>query len=112
MKPKVFLSCAYSKPDPETNTRVACEAFQKLFDDGRCVPFTALWGHFHIRFLSIGYDYDKWLDWCFEMLEGCQALLRLPGESSGADREVAIAKQLGIPVFYSVEELYKWIDSL
>jgi len=31
--------------------------------------------------------------------------MRLPGESPGADREVALAAELGIPVFYSVEEL-------
>jgi hypothetical protein len=37
----------------------------------------------------------------------CDALLRLPGESIGADIEVAFARQIGQPVFYSVSELKK-----
>lgn len=38
-------------------------------------------------------------------MEKCDALLRLPGESAGADLEAAQAGGLGIPVFRSVEEL-------
>jgi hypothetical protein len=44
-------------------------------------------------------DYD--LNW----LAKCDAVLRLPGASSGADREVEYAQKLGIPVFYSIEEI-------
>jgi hypothetical protein len=32
-------------------------------------------------------------------------VLRLPGESSGADKEVELAAQLGIPVFREIEEV-------
>src|SRR5437870_10078759 len=35
----------------------------------------------------------------------CHGLLRLPGKSAGADREVAFAERSGIPVFSSVAEL-------
>lgn len=38
--------------------------------------------------------------------------LRLPGESSGADREEEFARKLGIPVFYSISELIKNIPVL
>jgi hypothetical protein len=33
------------------------------------------------------------------------AVLRLPGTSPGADREVALALSLGIPVYYDIEEM-------
>ncbi len=33
------------------------------------------------------------------------ALLRLPGESQGADIEEETARALGLPVFYSIAEL-------
>ena len=33
------------------------------------------------------------------------ALLRLPGESSGSDREVAHAQDHGIPVFFDIGDL-------
>jgi hypothetical protein len=41
----------------------------------------------------------------FEWLKCCDAVLRLPGESTGADREVALAKELGIPVYYSIADI-------
>jgi hypothetical protein len=39
------------------------------------------------------------------LLERCDAVLRVPGESKGADQDVAIARQRGLPVFYKVEEI-------
>ena len=40
-----------------------------------------------------------------EFLKQCDVLLRLEVLISGADREVALAKSLNIPVFYSIESL-------
>lgn len=42
----------------------------------------------------------------------CDALLRLPGESPGADEEVALAESLGIPVFYSLAALVEWGENV
>jgi len=39
------------------------------------------------------------------LLEHCDAVLRLPGDSTGADRDVAIARRRGIPVYHHVEEI-------
>ena len=39
------------------------------------------------------------------LLQHCDAVLRLPGESKGADQDVAIARDRGLPVYYSVDEL-------
>jgi hypothetical protein len=39
------------------------------------------------------------------LLQRCDAVLRLPGESRGADRDVAIAEARGIPVFTSLAEV-------
>ena len=39
------------------------------------------------------------------LLEHCDAVLRLPGESSGADTDVAIARRRGIPVYFDLEEI-------
>ena len=40
----------------------------------------------------------------FDMILHCQALLRLPGESPGADREVQFARDNGVPVLYEVQD--------
>lgn len=39
------------------------------------------------------------------LLERCDAVLRLAGESRGADQDVAIARDRGIPVYYSLAEI-------
>ena len=39
------------------------------------------------------------------LLQHCDAVLRLPGESKGADNDVRIARERGIPVYFSLEEV-------
>jgi hypothetical protein len=39
------------------------------------------------------------------LLQHCDAVLRLPGRSTGADQDVAIAQERGIPVYTSIEEI-------
>lgn len=39
------------------------------------------------------------------LLQHCDGVLRLPGESKGADQDVAIAQELGIPVWHRVEDV-------
>lgn len=39
------------------------------------------------------------------LLQHCHGVLRLPGESRGADMDVAIAHERGIPVYHSVDEV-------
>ena len=39
------------------------------------------------------------------LLDHCDAVLRLPGESTGADRDVAIATARGLPVYHRVEDI-------
>jgi len=39
------------------------------------------------------------------LLERCDGVLRLPGESQGADQDVVIARRLGIPVYTSLAEV-------
>ncbi|PZR51779.1 DUF4406 domain-containing protein [Xylanimonas oleitrophica] len=39
------------------------------------------------------------------LLQHCDAVLRLPGESRGADQDVAIAQRLGLPVYHDVAEI-------
>ena len=39
------------------------------------------------------------------LLQHCDAVLRLPGASTGADNDVRIAERLGIPVYRSIDEL-------
>ena len=49
--------------------------------------------------------YERWLSFDFNVLCRCNAVLRIDGPSPGADREVIYAQGLGIPVFYSIQDL-------
>lgn len=39
------------------------------------------------------------------LIERCDAILRLPGESKGADNDVRLAHERGIPVYTSIDEI-------
>ncbi|WP_031042535.1 hypothetical protein [Streptomyces sp. NRRL F-5650] len=39
------------------------------------------------------------------LLTRCDAVLRLPGDSTGADQDVALARRRGLPVFHDVAEI-------
>ena len=50
----------------------------------------------------------EWLAVDFEFIRRCDAVLRLPGESTGADLETAHANELGIPVFHDIADAIAW----
>jgi hypothetical protein len=39
------------------------------------------------------------------LLQHCDAVLRLPGESTGADQDVETAQRLGLPVYYDITQI-------
>ena len=45
------------------------------------------------------------------LIERCDAILRLPGESKGADNDVRLANERGIPVYYQLSEIPGYIDN-
>ena len=101
---KVYIASPYKKGDKEENVMRQISAFNLLVTHG-FTPFAPNLGHY------VDLHYPRpctwWLEYDLKWLECCDALLRLDGESNGADREVARAKELGIPVYYSVSEILK-----
>jgi len=98
----VYIASPYTKGDTAVNVRNSCIAADKLVELGHA-PFLPLLSHFW-HFLSPK-PYETWATLDLEWVLRCDCVLRLPGESSGADVEVKLAKENGIPVFFSVEEL-------
>jgi hypothetical protein len=39
------------------------------------------------------------------LIQHCDAVLRLPGDSAGADNDVRLAHALGLPVYYDASEI-------
>lgn len=98
----VYIAGPYSNGDCVRNSHKAMEVWEQLRSLG-FIPFCPHWSI--IQHLVIPLEYEQWLDFDLEWIRRCDALLRMPGESSGADREVAFASQIGIPVFADVKEL-------
>lgn len=99
---RIYIAGPYSKGDVAVNVRNAFQTASRLADLG-FAPFVPHATHFwHLMFPR---PYEFWLELDNEFLPFCEGLLRLPGESSGADKEVALAGKLGIPIFTTVEDV-------
>lgn len=59
----------------------------------------------------VAHDYEWWMSHCLGMVARCDAVLRVPGDSPGADRETALAHSLKIPVFHTQGDLLQWLEA-
>jgi hypothetical protein len=50
-------------------------------------------------------QYETWMSLDFAWLAKCNVLVRMPGKSLGADREVEFARANGMPVLYTTNDL-------
>jgi hypothetical protein len=50
-------------------------------------------------------DADVMYETAHRLLQHCDAVLRLPGASVGADKDVEIARERGLPVYRSLDEI-------
>lgn len=107
-KPVVYIASPYTKGDVAVNVRRSFEEWDALWDSGLCIPITPLASHFQ-HFLTPR-SWDDWLNYDLQLIHAaCDAVLRLPGESVGADREVEFARANYIPVFFSRTSLIDWL---
>lgn len=101
---RIYIAGPYSQGNITENLREAITMGDILFSLGfyPYIPhLTHYWHQIYPR------SWDEWMKQDLVFLELCQGLLRIPGESKGADKEAEIATQLGIPVYYSLEELIR-----
>ena len=98
----VYIAGPYTKGDTVVNIRNALEAADEIIRRGY-VPFIPhLNGFWH---LVAPKSYSFWMGYDMVWLEKCDCVLRLPGESHGADMEVENAIDMGIPVFETMDVL-------
>lgn len=104
---RVYIAGPYSTGDQVLNVRAAVDAANALFDAGYApyVPHLT-----HLWHIATPRSYDDWMTLDFEWVKACDVLLRLPGESSGADRETIVAAEERIPVFFAIDELMRYVN--
>lgn len=106
----VYLAGPITKPSPKANALAAILVADKLVSFGYCpfVPQLSVFWSENGRYSGAddyGEGYETFMTMDFEWLSRCDCLLRLPGFSLGADREIELARSFGIPVFFSIKEL-------
>ncbi len=99
---RVYVAGPYTNGNPAANTFHAQTVWDELWKAGYA-PFCPHWSHYQHVYLPL--PYEDWLAFDLEWLPLCHALLRIPGESAGADREVAAAVNSGLPVYASIADL-------
>lgn len=124
-KPYIYLASPYSNGDPSINTHFQVDQFNLMLNDGIVIPYIPLTSHFlHVMCPR---PYKDWIDYDLSVIRTMcfDACLRLnvkhvfahqvsstevyvQKESSGADGEEKLFRELGLPVFYNYTELYDW----
>ena len=107
---KVYIASPYSNGWMPTNITRQFDFAKQLLEEGYW-PYMPLLTHF--LELYTHHSEHVWLEQDFVYLKVCDAVLRIkPADedgneitSPGADKEVALAIEEGIPVFYSMQEL-------
>lgn len=98
---RVYIAGPYTLGDVAINVQRALDAGDVVQRAGHS-PYIPHLSHFrHIHYPR------PWKDWVAEdmvWLRTCEALIRLPGLSQGADIEVEEARHMEIPVYYGVDE--------
>lgn len=99
---RVYVAAPYTQGDVALNVRAAVLAAETLRNAGH-FPYVPHLSHFWHAMCPRGYE--DWMELGLAYLITCHAMIRLPGDSPGSDREVAFARERGIPVFASAMDL-------
>jgi len=98
----VYIAGPITHGDRLANVTKAIEWAHHLAEAGfapLCPHLTHYWDELFPR------EYESWMAMDFAYIAKCDALIRIPGYSPGADREVVEAKRLGILVVDSIPAL-------
>lgn len=108
-KPLIYLAGPYSHPDPVANTHAVVMVAEEIMREGKMIPLIP-----HLSMLwhaIVPHEVEFWYEYDLHLLARCDAVLRIPGESTGADREMDEAWRLGLPVFRGLDDLRLWLTS-
>ena len=106
---RVYISGPITLGDRQHNFDQAAAAHARLMLAGFAVLNPMLTMRLPFGWDSEQFPHDLWLAGCLPWVSVADAVLRLPGESRGADLECAYAGLRGIPVFYDIVELIETV---
>ena len=103
---RIYVSGPYTGHEGQ-NVRRAIDAGEQLLAMGHAPYIPHLNLMWELAYPN--HTYEDWLALDMAWVSVCDALVRLPGPSEGADREVALARKIGIPVWTLEEGTCGWV---
>ena len=98
----VYIASPYALGDTALNVKRQHIAF-KMLDELGIFPYMPLMSHYqHMHSSKTG---DDWITFDLHWLDKCDAVLRLSGESRGADIEVQRARETLKPIMFDAEDM-------
>lgn len=92
----VYVAGPLTTGDIEFNVKEAIRVGNALIEAG----YAPIVPHLSVHMDRVSpWPYETWMEIDFALLEVCAFVVRLPGDSPGADRECFLAMALGIPVY-------------
>lgn len=109
MRLRVYVAGPYTAPTPElveSNVQRAIDFGIMVIRKGHIpyIPHLSHWVELRAQQAWESISYEKWLEIDREWIRLCDALLIIE-TSPGVQSERAYAEQLGMPIFYSVDDL-------
>ena len=112
VRTRVYVAGPISQGDPVGNCQRAIKVGFELMDQGYA-PFVPHYSYFVDPDSLQGRGrYEQWIACDLSYIAVCHALLRLGGPSKGADREVAWATRVRVPVFYDLQDLFNQLSPI
>jgi len=105
---RIYIAGPITKGPLAENIKQATDAAMRLLKAGfgpLCPHLSCYMGGPAPAVLPGDTTHEDWYEADMPWVAVSDAVLRLPGESVGADKETALAQQLGIPVYTDVEML-------
>ncbi len=99
----VYIACPMTQGFWTHNVRKCLQYAEELRAKGYSpyVPvLTWFWDMVH------PHSHESWLEYDFGLVAVSDAVLRIPGESEGADLELDYAVRNNVPIFTSINDLY------
>lgn len=117
-QPVLYIAGPYTHPDPVHNTHNIIQFASRLLDHKVCYPVvphtTLLWHAIAPR------PVEEWYELDLAVMLRTEGVIRFPGASTGADKEIEAAREHGLPIyevpkpyhtyaFVPLEPIKKWI---
>ena len=101
----VYLATPYTKGDVAINVHNAIKLAEQIVQLGH-TPYIPIWTH--LWHIVSPHPWEYWMKMDEVIMLRCDCVLRNGGESIGADMEIEKAKQAGMRVFFSIEEIREY----